>query len=184
LANTLGEANPYRYRGYRFDEETGLYYLQSRYYDASVGRFVNADIVEVLELSMGGLNQSNLFMYCGSNPILSNDPSGLWDWGTISYYKGYGAVLALAELIIEMIIWRTSISALAAIIIAGTATAVSGISLVLAVISVMALPASLAMTVYSSAVVVWAAVYYIKYRCFGVQTYGVFGFSFHVILRY
>jgi RHS repeat-associated protein len=40
LANTLGVANPYRYRGYRYDTETGLYYLQSKYYDSMTGRFL------------------------------------------------------------------------------------------------------------------------------------------------
>ncbi len=43
LAETLGRAQPFRYRGYVFDEETGLYYLRSRYYNPGWGRFVNAD---------------------------------------------------------------------------------------------------------------------------------------------
>ena len=43
LAETLGKVQPFRYRGYVFDEETGLYYLRSRYYNAQWGRFVNAD---------------------------------------------------------------------------------------------------------------------------------------------
>ena len=43
LANTLGQINPLRYRGYVYDTETGLYYLQSRYYDPEIGRFLNAD---------------------------------------------------------------------------------------------------------------------------------------------
>jgi RHS repeat-associated protein len=42
LASTVGAENPYRYRGYRYDSETGLYYLQSRYYNPDWGRFVNA----------------------------------------------------------------------------------------------------------------------------------------------
>ena len=45
LAATLGTLNPFRYRGYVFDEETGLYYLKSRYYNPVWGRFVNADAV-------------------------------------------------------------------------------------------------------------------------------------------
>jgi len=68
LANTLGEVNPYRYRGYRFDEETGLYYLQSRYYDANVGRFINADDFMIYSY--------NLFGYCDNNPVLYSDPIG------------------------------------------------------------------------------------------------------------
>ena len=45
LAGTLGTLQPFRYRGYVYDEETGLYYLQSRYYDPEVGRFISADIL-------------------------------------------------------------------------------------------------------------------------------------------
>ena len=45
LASTIGASNPYRYRGYWYDTETGLYYLQSRYYDPTTGRFINADAV-------------------------------------------------------------------------------------------------------------------------------------------
>ena len=43
MADTLGQANPFRYRGYYYDSESGLYYLNSRYYDPEVGRFINAD---------------------------------------------------------------------------------------------------------------------------------------------
>jgi RHS repeat-associated protein len=43
LATTVGAKNPYRYRGYRYDHESGLYYLQSRYYDPSIKRFISAD---------------------------------------------------------------------------------------------------------------------------------------------
>ncbi len=73
LASTLGQANPYRYRGYRYDNETGLYYLQSRYYNPVWGRFINAD-------SFGGktgeLLSHNLFIYCQNNPIMYLDETG------------------------------------------------------------------------------------------------------------
>ena len=42
-ASGVGSKNPFRYRGYCWDDETGLYYVSSRYYDSEVGRFVNAD---------------------------------------------------------------------------------------------------------------------------------------------
>lgn len=79
LANTLGQANPYRYRGYRFDNETGLYYLQSRYYDAAVGRFVNADDFMCLGLSAAILS-CNLFAYCENNSIIGVDPTGYYSY--------------------------------------------------------------------------------------------------------
>ena len=67
----IGSLNPFRYRGYYFDEETGLYYLQSRYYDAEVGRFINADG----QLNSGLLGK-NLFANCLNNPVAYHDPEG------------------------------------------------------------------------------------------------------------
>jgi len=73
LANTLGAANPLRYRGYIYDSETGLYYLQSRYYNPDWGRFINADGY----VSTGqGINATNMFAYCSSNPVNMIDDSG------------------------------------------------------------------------------------------------------------
>ena len=67
LAEMLGKVQPFRHRGYVFDEETGLYYLRSRYYNPRWGRFVNAD---------GAIIQKNLFAYCSNGPIVGYDPSG------------------------------------------------------------------------------------------------------------
>ena len=73
----VGYKNPYRYRGYRYDSETALYYLQSRYYDPVTCRFINADS----QLNPGtGLTGANLFAYCGNNPVGRIDPNGhYWD---------------------------------------------------------------------------------------------------------
>ena len=78
LANTsiefIGNQNPFRYRGYYWDNDLGLYYLMSRYYDPQVGRFINADSLEYLDPeTIGGLN---LYAYCGNNPVMYADPSG------------------------------------------------------------------------------------------------------------
>ncbi len=68
--------NPLRYRGYYFDSETGFYYLQSRYYDAGVRRFISADS---LIASVGSSVQGhNLFAYCFNNPINMMDETGYW----------------------------------------------------------------------------------------------------------
>jgi RHS repeat-associated protein len=76
LASTVGVKNPYRYRGYRFDTETGLYYLQSRFYNLELGRFINADDAGVLQATQGEVLGANLFAYCGNNPVMNIDPSG------------------------------------------------------------------------------------------------------------
>ena len=71
--SSIAKINPFRYRGYYYDTETGLYYLNSRYYDPEVGRFINVDSV------LGGndnLLSFNLFAYCGNNPINRVDPTG------------------------------------------------------------------------------------------------------------
>ena len=72
----MGVKNPYRYRGYRYDTETGLYYLQSRYYNPDWGRFVNADDYSVLILSPNELTDKNLFSYCDNNPVIRVDNDG------------------------------------------------------------------------------------------------------------
>ena len=75
--NGLGVRNPLRYRGYVYDTETGLYYLQSRYYDPTTCRFINADAYA----STGqGVVGHNMFAYCGNNPVTGYDPTGYWNW--------------------------------------------------------------------------------------------------------
>ena len=73
LAATLGTLNPFRYRGYIFDEETGLYYLRSRYYNPTWGRFVNADTIFGKN---GNVLSHNIFSYCTNSPIKFSDASG------------------------------------------------------------------------------------------------------------
>ncbi len=76
-ASTLGQRNPFRYRGYYYDKETGFYYLNSRYYDPTVGRFLNADAYT----STGqGILGNNMFAYCGNNPIMFIDSNGYFSF--------------------------------------------------------------------------------------------------------
>ena len=76
LADTLGQLNPFRYRSYYYDTETGFYYVSSRYYNPEVGRYLNADSVMA---GVGGSVQGyNLFAYCFNNPVNMSDSSGHW----------------------------------------------------------------------------------------------------------
>ncbi len=68
--------NPFRYRSYYYDFETGLYYLNSRYYDPEIGRFINIDDIEILDTTKGFANGINLFAYCLNNPINDADSNG------------------------------------------------------------------------------------------------------------
>lgn len=72
-ATHIGNLNPFRYRGYYLDSETGLYYLMSRYYDPVTHRFVNAD---GYFQSGGGILDANMSSYCRNNPVMYVDDSG------------------------------------------------------------------------------------------------------------
>ena len=102
LAETLGKVQPFRYRGYVFDEETGLYYLRSRYYNPRWGRFVNAD--NVLTNSM--------FAYCANNPTNHTDKNGhdyvneAWK-AAESYCSGEGKMNELSEYMYGELRWET-----------------------------------------------------------------------------
>ncbi|MDE6285208.1 MAG: hypothetical protein K2M17_05625 [Bacilli bacterium] len=78
----IAQLNPYRYRGYYYDIETGLYYLNTRYYDSEVGRFINAD--DISNVEPDGINGLNLYAYCLDNPVMLIDDNGnkpkWWQW--------------------------------------------------------------------------------------------------------
>ena len=75
----LAQINPLRYRGYYYDQETGLYYLQTRYYDPKVRRFLNADDASVLTKDPEQLTEKNLYAYCDDNPVMYRDDTGMFD---------------------------------------------------------------------------------------------------------
>ncbi len=73
---TILNTNPFRYRGYYYDNETGLYYLNARYYDPSIGRFISPDVLTILDETKGQINGLNLYMYCNNNPVNYSDRFG------------------------------------------------------------------------------------------------------------
>ena len=68
--------NHITYRSYYRDDETEFYYLQSRYYDAGIGRFLNADDVFILVIEGKDIYKDNMYIYCNSNPIKMVDKDG------------------------------------------------------------------------------------------------------------
>lgn len=94
----IGVENPFRYKGYYYDDETGLYYLLSRYYDSAIGQFISPD--DCSYLNVESISGYHLYAYCNNNPMMLLDESGheavwwnpsTWDWGAIG--KGIGLVL-------------------------------------------------------------------------------------------
>ena len=73
----IGNLNPFRYRSYYYDSDIQMYYLQSRYYDPGVGRFINCDDVNYIGYSET-INSYNAFAYCENEPVGSCDPYGLY----------------------------------------------------------------------------------------------------------
>ena len=98
--DTLGQANPLRYRGYVYDDETGMYYCQSRYYDPEIGRWLNAD---GLVATGQGFTGNNMFAYCLNNPVNCIDETGM---AALWYYlfadSDYGFVHRMVQLHIKL----------------------------------------------------------------------------------
>ena len=88
--STLASLNPFRYRGYCYDEETGFYYVSSRYYDPGIGRFISADTTDVLDVQ-SDLYDKNLYAYCDNNPVMRKDLNGQV-WITIEIMAVGGAI--------------------------------------------------------------------------------------------
>lgn len=93
LAGTLGQLNPIRYRGYYYDSESGYYYLQSRYYDPELRRFINADVLENLYEPKNTYlyaDSVNTFAYCDNSPVNMVDYSGEKEAINSTTYAIYG----------------------------------------------------------------------------------------------
>ena len=126
----IGLYNPLRYRGYVYDRETGLYYLQSRYYNPERGRFINADCI----IGAGdSLVSYNMFAYCGNNPVMGYDPMGTFDWASL----GQGATwltigitaVCVGVSVLTCGVAAPAMMAVAAVTVAaGTLTAINGVS--------------------------------------------------------
>ena len=126
MSGTLAELNPLRYRGYVYDQETGFYYLNSRYYDPAVGRFISVDD----EISgIGGEPIGyNLFAYSFNNPVNLKDSTG--SWPSLSQVLGAVAITSAAVAAVALVV---AVPALAVAgvgaISAGSALGVAGIAL-------------------------------------------------------
>jgi RHS repeat-associated protein len=116
---SLADVNPIRYRGYYYDQETQLYYLNARYYDPETGRFISADIV-----AEGG----NLYAYCQNDPINRTDDSVYLSevWKKRLTKIAIGAVLAVAAVAITVATGGAALPIIASIAVATASGAVMG----------------------------------------------------------
>ena len=134
----IGNVNPFRYRGYYYDTETGLYFLQTRYYDPEVGRFLNRDSVQYADPET--INGLNLYAYCLNNPVEYADPTGSdpqwWQWlvgGVIIIGLGIatlatgGAAAGVAGFIVAGAFKGAVIGAISGALVSGVAGGISSV---------------------------------------------------------
>ena len=90
--------NPFRYRGYYYDTDLGMYYLQSRYYDAKICRFISPDYADVITATPMALTDKNLYAYCDNNPVMRIDNGGAF------WHIAVGAVAgALISVVVKVV---------------------------------------------------------------------------------
>ena len=115
----IGNLNPYRYRGYYYDVETGLYFLKTRYYDPETGRFITIDDLQYLNPET--INGLNLYAYCANNPVMNVDSEGTWSWS--KFWRAVGlAFTAVAAIAISIATFGAA-TPLAMTIVAGVTLA-------------------------------------------------------------
>ena len=105
--DTIGILNPFRYRGYYYDTETGMYYLKNRYYDPEIRRFICADETGTICMLLETVHNKNLYLYCNANPIVRRDENGEI-WEDLIFGAAEGAVFSIASQVVngEEINWK------------------------------------------------------------------------------
>lgn len=114
---TMANINPIRYRGYYFDQETGLYYVSSRYYDPEICRWINADDVSNLGAN-SDFASVNLFSYCGNNPVNRSDNGG--EFWHIVVGAVIGAAISTVASVISQVRTDGSVDPVTTLIAAGS----------------------------------------------------------------
>ena len=125
LKTTLGEHNPFRYRGYVWDKGTQLYYLENRYYNAERNRFISSDSVAYMLSST--LLECNAYVYCLNNPLMLYDPIGAFSLKSL-FKVAVATVVVAACVVASAVIVTTAASAflpVAAATVAGKVAAVA-----------------------------------------------------------
>ena len=131
--NTNATKNPFTYRGYYYDAETGFYYVSSRYYDPDIARWINADITDVLSLPYYHHGQYNLFSYCNNNPVNDRDDDGQLSWlakiaiGVAAIAIGVGVTALTGGAALPALVAGVKAACVAGAISAGTSAATAAV---------------------------------------------------------
>ena len=147
--SSIAKINPFRYRGYYYDQETGLYYVSSRYYDPEVGRWINADAAIG---QVGNVQGCNMFSYCFNNPVNLSDPSG--NWPSLSQIFTAVAVVAAVVAVAAVCV---ATAGLATVAVAGGGTMLVATATTTAALGVAATAGKVALAATGAAVVSKAA---------------------------
>ena len=144
-ASTIGRYNPFRYRGYYYDTETGFYYVSSRYYDPGIGRFINADAAVG---QIGNVQGTNMFTYCFNNPVNMSDPTGNWP-KLSTIFK----VVAVAAAVVAVAAVCVATAGLATVAVAGGGTMLVATATTTAALGVAATAGKVALDATGAAIV-------------------------------
>lgn len=100
---TIASSLPFRYRSYYYDAELGMYYLNTRYYDSAIGRFINADDTSIITVSPEAFTDKNLYAYCDNNPVMRTDDGGkLWLTAALTS-AAVGAIFsAVSDVVVQL----------------------------------------------------------------------------------
>ncbi len=145
----IAELNPYRYRGYRYDSETGLFYVGARYYDPEIGRFINADAALG---QIGNVQGSNMFAYAFNNPVMYDDPTGNWPKLSTIF-----TVVAVAAAVVAVAAVCVATAGLATVAVVGGGTAFMATATTTAALGVAATAGKVALAATGAAAVSKAA---------------------------
>ena len=128
--NSYAQYNALTYRGYYFDSETNLYYVSSRYFDPAIGRFINADSINLLGVN-GDFESLNLFAYCGNNPISREDDGG--EFWNVVIGAVVGAVASVVTQAVSNVVqgkdWKEGVVSAAVVGAVGGAIAATGLGM-------------------------------------------------------
>ena len=120
-SSTAAKHNPFRYRGYYYDTDLGLYYLNSRYYDSNTGRFINADEYTVIGATPMALTDKNLYAYCDNNPVTRADGDGEF-WHIVVGAAAGALIGGIVKVVSNVIEGKSLTDELATAMLAGAAS--------------------------------------------------------------